>query len=63
MHALVVGGIGQMTALLYARCARVLREVLDPERARTAQAKGAAQSVKEALDVELIRIAAKQSPL
>jgi predicted ATPase/class 3 adenylate cyclase len=44
-----------MDALVLAHCARVLREVLDPEVARTTQAEGAALSVKEALDAELSR--------
>jgi ATP/maltotriose-dependent transcriptional regulator MalT len=44
-----------MEALVLAHCARVLREVLDPEVARTTQAEGAALSVKEALDAELGR--------
>ena len=42
-------------ALVYADCVRVLRDILDPETARTAKAQGAALSLKEALDAELIR--------
>jgi hypothetical protein len=45
----------QFDSLLYAHCSGVLRDVLDPETARTTQAEGAALSVKEALDAELIR--------
>jgi predicted ATPase/DNA-binding CsgD family transcriptional regulator len=45
----------QFDSLLYAHCAGVLWDVLDPETARTTQAEGAALSVKEALDAELIR--------
>jgi predicted ATPase/class 3 adenylate cyclase len=42
-------------ALVYVHCKGVLRDVLDPEIARTTQAEGAALSVKEALDAELSR--------
>jgi hypothetical protein len=42
-------------ALINDHCNEVLREVLDPESARSAQAEGAALSLKEALDAELIR--------
>ena len=42
-------------ALVYVHCTGVLRDVLDREIARTAQAEGAALSVKEALDAELNR--------
>jgi hypothetical protein len=42
-------------ALIYAHCTALLRGVLDPEIACTTQAEGAALSLKEALDAELIR--------
>jgi predicted ATPase len=42
-------------ALVYTHCIGVLRDVLDPEIVRTAQAEGAALSVKEALDAEFNR--------
>jgi hypothetical protein len=41
--------------LVYVHCAEALREVLDPETARTTQAEGAALSLKDALDAELAR--------
>jgi predicted ATPase/DNA-binding CsgD family transcriptional regulator len=44
-------------ALVYDHCIAGLREVLDPETARTTAAEGAALSLKEALDAELIRTA------
>jgi predicted ATPase/DNA-binding CsgD family transcriptional regulator len=44
-----------MDALIYDQCSEVLRKVLDPETARTSEAEGAALSLKEALDAELIR--------
>jgi predicted ATPase/DNA-binding CsgD family transcriptional regulator len=42
-------------ALIYHQCNEVLRKVLDPETARSTEAEGAALSVKEALDAELLR--------
>jgi hypothetical protein len=42
-------------ALLYAQCSKDLRDVIDPETARTTEARGAVLSVKEALDAELMR--------
>jgi predicted dehydrogenase len=47
---------GFLQALIYVHCAAVLREVLDPETARTARAEGSALSLKETLDAELTRI-------
>jgi predicted ATPase/class 3 adenylate cyclase len=47
------GALG--SALISAHCTGVLREVLDPETARITQAEGAAMSLKEALEGELIR--------
>jgi hypothetical protein len=44
-----------MDALVYDLCSGVLREALDPETAGTTQAEGAALSLKDALDAELIR--------
>jgi hypothetical protein len=44
-----------LDALVYARCSEVLRDVLDPETARTTEAETAALSLKGALDAELIR--------
>jgi hypothetical protein len=44
-------------AIVYADCTDVLRGVLDPETVRATQAEGAALSLKEALDAELIRSA------
>jgi predicted ATPase len=44
-----------MDALVYDLCTRDLREVLDPQAALTLHAEGAALSLKEALDAELIR--------
>jgi hypothetical protein len=44
-----------LDALIYARCSEVLRDVLDPETARTTQAEGSALSLRQALDAELIR--------
>jgi hypothetical protein len=41
--------------LVYVRCTEALREILDPETARTTEAEGAALSLKEALDAELNR--------
>jgi hypothetical protein len=41
--------------LVYVHCAEALREILDPETARTTQVEGAALSLKEALDGELVR--------
>jgi hypothetical protein len=46
-----------MDALVHARSTAILREVLDLETARITQAEGAALSLKEALDAELIRSA------
>jgi hypothetical protein len=42
-------------ALIYDQCSEVLRKVLDPETERTSEAEGAALSLKEALDAELLR--------
>jgi predicted ATPase len=42
-------------SLIYAHCAAVLEEVLDPESARATNAEGSALSLKEALDAELSR--------
>jgi predicted ATPase/class 3 adenylate cyclase len=61
--AIVDSGVGPekgpfltaLDALLYVRSTGVLREVLDPEIARSTQAEGAALSLKEALDAELNR--------
>jgi hypothetical protein len=47
-----------VNALIYEHCTGVLRDVLDPESARTTQAEGAALSLKEALDAELFRVSA-----
>jgi hypothetical protein len=44
-----------MDALVYDLCSGVLREALDPETAGTTQAEGAALSLKETLDDELMR--------
>jgi hypothetical protein len=44
--------------LVYVHCTGVLRDVLDPETARTTQAEGAALTLKEALEAELIRTGA-----
>jgi hypothetical protein len=41
--------------LVYVHCTRVLRDLLDHETARTTQAEGAALSLKDALDAELVR--------
>jgi predicted ATPase/DNA-binding CsgD family transcriptional regulator len=43
-------------SLLFDHCMGIVRDVLDPETARTTQAEGAALSLKEALDGELDRI-------
>ena len=42
-------------AIVYAQCTSVLRDVLDPETARTTEIEGRALSLKEALDAELNR--------
>jgi predicted ATPase len=49
-----------MEALVYEHCSEVLRDVLDPNRARTSQAEGSALSLKEALDAELSTPGRKQ---
>jgi hypothetical protein len=41
--------------LVYVHCAGVLQDVLDPKTARTTQVEGAALSLKEALDAELLQ--------
>jgi hypothetical protein len=46
-----------LDALIYVHCARVLGDVPDPYTARTTQAEGAALSLREALDAELMRSA------
>jgi hypothetical protein len=50
-------------ALINDRCTGVLRNVLDPETARITQAEGAALSLKEALDAELIRCGPTTDPV
>jgi hypothetical protein len=59
--------IGTASGPLYevycAYCSDLLRDVLDPETARATQAEGAALSLKEALDAELIRIPPLESGL
>jgi predicted ATPase/class 3 adenylate cyclase len=45
----------RLDSLVYVHCTGVLREVLDPDSLLTTQAEGAALSLKEALDAELIR--------
>jgi tetratricopeptide (TPR) repeat protein len=47
--------LSPLDGLVRLHCTRVLGDVLDPETARTTQAEGAALSLKEALDAELIR--------
>jgi hypothetical protein len=49
-------------ALVYLHCTGVLQDVLDPETARATQVEGAALSVKEALDAELLRTATTGAP-
>jgi hypothetical protein len=44
-----------LESLVHAHCSGVLQGVLDPETARITQAEGAALSLKEALDAELMR--------
>jgi hypothetical protein len=44
-------------AQVYAECTGVLPNVLDPETTRTTQSEGAALSLKEALEAELMRSA------
>jgi hypothetical protein len=46
-----------LPALVYDLCIEALKNILDPEIARTTQAEGAALSLKEALDAELLRSA------
>jgi hypothetical protein len=46
-----------LDALIYDQCTGVLRHVLDSDTARVTQAEGAALSLKEALDAELMRSA------
>jgi hypothetical protein len=46
-----------MDALVYDLCTRALRDALDLETARTTEAEGAALSLKDALDAELMRSA------
>ena len=57
LHLAGPGATTSFNALVYVQCTRVLREVLDQESLRTTQAEGAALSLKEALDAELIRSA------
>jgi tetratricopeptide (TPR) repeat protein len=47
--------LSPLDGLVRLHCIRVLGNVLDPETAHTTQAEGAAVSLKEALDAELIR--------
>jgi hypothetical protein len=44
-----------LAGLVYDHCTGVLPDILDPETARSTQAEGAALSVKDALDAELIQ--------
>jgi hypothetical protein len=52
-----------LDALVYVHCAEVLREVLDPESARSTQAEGAALSLKNALDAELSDVGRRPWPI
>jgi predicted ATPase/class 3 adenylate cyclase len=47
--------VTHVDAFVYIHCTGVLRDVLDPETAHTTEAEGAALSLKETLDAELMR--------
>jgi hypothetical protein len=47
--------LSTMDAVIYFQCTELLRDALDPDTARVTQAEGAALSLKEALEAELIR--------